>query len=402
MKRAYFYKSTNEHELFSLCEMKKNFDMRVLSMFGRQAFNDLKTNCSPVKFNKLFIGSLALVMLFATCKNKQSGQMQSVEVKSYQVQTLKPQDVELQSVFPAVIKGKEDVDIKPQVDGFIEVVYVDEGANVKKGEPLFKINSPSSIKALEEAQAKYNTAKLDVDRMRPLAEKKIISKVQLDSYQNALDAAKATLEQSKATMSWVYVTSPVDGVVGTIPYRLGSLVNSNSILTTVSNTSTLVAYFSMNEKELYEFLLSLKGKTKDEKIRSIPDVKFRMPNGTVYEEPGRIKTISGIVDPTSGSVSLRAFFPNKNRILLSGTSGNVIISKLIKEALIIPQKSTFSQQDKILVYKVQADSVLQDAIMVKSTPDGINYVVLDGLESGDKIVTDGIATLRNGQKINIQ
>jgi membrane fusion protein (multidrug efflux system) len=328
--------------------------------------------------------------------------MQSVEVKSYQVQTLKPQDVELQSVFPAVIKGKEDVDIKPRIDGFIEVVYVDEGAKVKKGQSLFKINSPSSVKALEEAQAKYNTAKLDVERMRPLAEKNIISKVQLDSYQNALDIAKATLEQSKATISWVNVTSPVDGVVGTIPYRLGSLVNSSSILTTVSNTSTLIAYFSMNEKELYEFLLGLKGETKEEKIKNIPDVKFRMPNGTMYEESGRIETISGIVDQTSGTVSFRASFPNKKGILLSGTSGNVIISKLMKEALIIPQKSTFSQQDKILVYKVQADSVLQDAIMVKSLPDGINYVVLDGLESGDKIVTDGIATLRNGQKINIQ
>lgn len=386
MKQACFYKNTNEHE---------NFNMRVPS-------NNLKTNYYRMKFNKLFIGSLALVMLFASCKSKKSGQMQSVEVKSYQVQTLKPQDVELQSVFPAVIKGKEDVEIKPRVDGFIEAEYVDEGAKVKKGQPLFKINSPSSIKALEEAQAKYNTAKLDVERMRPLAEKNIISKVQLDSYQNSLDAAKAALEQSKATMSWVYVTSPVDGVVGTIPYRLGSLVNSNSILTTVSNTSTLVAYFSMNEKELYEFLMGLKGKTKDEKIRSIPDVKFRMPNGTIYEEPGRIETISGIVDQTSGTVNFRASFPNKNGILLSGTSGNVIISRLMKEALIIPQKSTFSQQDKILVYKVQADSVLQDAIMVKSTPDGINYVVLDGLESGDKIVTDGIATLRNGQKINIR
>jgi membrane fusion protein (multidrug efflux system) len=127
-----------------------------------------------------------------------------------------------------------------------------------------------------------------------------------------------------------------------------------------------------------------------------------MPNGTMYEESGRIETISGIVDQTSGTVSFRASFPNKKGILLSGTSGNVIISKLMKEALIVPQRSTFSQQDKILVYKIQADSVIQNAIMVKSTPDGINYVVLDGLESGDKIVTDGIATLRNGQKINIR
>jgi membrane fusion protein (multidrug efflux system) len=355
-----------------------------------------------MKMNKLFIGSIALALLFPSCKNKRPQQMPRAEIKSYPVQILEPQNIELQSVFPAVIKGLEDVEIKPRVDGFIEAVYIDEGAEVKKGQPLFKVNSPSSIKALEEAQSQYNTAKLNVERMRPLAEKKIISKVQLDSYQNALDAAKATLEQAKATIGWVTVTSPVDGIIGTISYRLGSLVNSNSILTTVSNTSKLVAYFSMNEKELYEFLLDLEGKTKDEKIRSIPDVKFRMPNGILYEEPGRIETISGMVDPTSGTVSFRAFFPNKNGILLSGTSGSVIVPKFMKEALVISQKSTFSQQDKILVYKVQADSTFLDAIMVKATPDGMNYVVIEGLESGDQIVTDGIATLRNGQKINIQ
>lgn len=393
MKQACFYKNTNEHE---------NFNMRVPCLFGRQASNNLKANYYRMKFNKLFVGSLVLVMLFASCKSKKSEQMQSVEVKSYQVQTLKPQYVELQSVFPAIIKGKEDVEIKPRVDGFIEVVYIDEGAKVKKGQPLFKINSPSSIKTLEEVQAKYNTAKLDVERMRPLAEKNIISKVQLYSYQNSLDAAKATLDAAKATLTWVTVTSPVDGVVGTLTYRLGSLVTSNSVLTTVANTSTLVAYFSMNEKELYEFLLDLKGKTKDEKIRSVPDVKFRMPNGAIYEEPGRIETISGIVDQTSGTVGFRASFPNKNGILLSGTSGNVIIPEYLNSALVIPQKATFSQQDKTMIFKVQGDSVVQKVIAVTSTPDGKNYIILSGLSTGDNIVVDDIISLSNGQKIKIQ
>jgi membrane fusion protein (multidrug efflux system) len=386
MKQVCFYKDTNEHE---------NFNIRVPS-------NNLKTNYSRMKFNKCFIRSLALVMLFASCKNKQTGQMQSVEVKSYQIQTLKPQDVELQSVFPAVLKGQEDIDIKPRIEGFIEAVYVDEGAGVKKGQPLFKINSPSSVKAFEEAQANFNTAKLDVERMRPLAEKNIISKVQLDSYQNSLDAAKATLDQAKATLTWVTVTSPVDGVVGTLTYRLGSLVTSSSVLTTVANTTNIVAYFSMNETEMYAFMRDCDGVTKTEKIKNMPEVRFRLADGSEYEEPGRIETISGIIDQSSGTVDLRAFFPNKNGVLLSGTSGKIYVPRLMEAALVIPQSSTFSQQDKILVYKVQADSVLQDAIMVKSTPDGINYVVLDGLESGDKIVTDGIATLRNGQKINIQ
>ena len=253
MKQACFYKNTNEHV---------NFNMRVPCLFGRQASNNLKANYSLMKFNKLFIGSLALVMLFASCKSKKSGQMQSVEVKSYQVQTLKPQDVELQSVFPAVIKGKEDVEIKPRVEGFIETVYVDEGAKVKKGQPLFKINSPSSSKALEEAQANIIRRNSMLNGCVRLPKRILSAKYNSIHTRIRLDAAKATLEQSKATMSWVYVTSPVDGVVGTIPYRLGSLVNSNSILTTVSNTSTLVAYFSMNEKELYEFLLGLKRQNK--------------------------------------------------------------------------------------------------------------------------------------------
>jgi membrane fusion protein (multidrug efflux system) len=393
MKQACFYRNTDEHE---------NYCMRVPCLLGRQTSNNFKTNYYRMKFCKLFIGSLALVILFASCKSKKSGQMQSVEVKSYQVQTLTPQDVELQSVFPAVIKGQEDVEIKPRVDGFIEKVYVDEGSIVKKGQSLFKINSPSSVKAFEEARANYNTAKLDVDRIRTLAEKNIISKVQLESYENSFDAAKAALEQAKATLGWVTVTSPVDGVVGTISYRFGSLVNNSSILAKVASTSDIFAYFSMNEKEIYNFLDKWEGKSKAEKIKNMPDITFLRSNGTKYNEVGHIATISGVVDQTTGTVNIRAEFSNKNGLLLSGSSGQVVIPEYLDSALVIPQKATFSQQDKTMIFKVQGDSVVQKVIVVTSTPDGKSYVILHGLAQGDRVVTDDIISLSDGSKIKVQ
>jgi len=353
--------------------------------------------------NKGFIilGVTSLIVL-SSCKSKMSMPGASDEVKSYPVMTVATQDVELQSVYPAVIKGQEDIDIKPRIDGFIESVLVDEGAVVKKGQPLFKINSPVSVQAIENAQANYNTAKLDLDRMRPLAEKGIISNVKISAYENTFASAKAALEQAKATVSWTTVTSPVDGVVGAISYRQGSLVNNTNVLTTVANTTNVIAYFSMNEKDLYQFLRTWEGKTQAEKIKNMPAVQLLLSDGSVFEEKGRIQTISGVVDATSGSVNFRAEFPNKQGLLRSGTSGKVLIPRTLKSILLIPQNATFSQQDKILVYKVQGDSVVQNVITVEATTDSKSYAVLSGLTPGDKIVTDGIITLKNGKKIKVQ
>jgi len=352
--------------------------------------------------NKFFVGGMCLLMLLASCKNKQNTLNSLGELRSYPVATLSPQDAELQSVYPAVIKGQEDIDIKPRVDGFIETVYVDEGSIVKKGQALFKINSPVSVQNIENAQANYNTAKLDLERMRPLADKGIISKVRISAYENAFASAKAVLEQAKATLSWTTVTSPVDGVVGTIAYRQGSLVNNTNVLTTVANTTNVIAYFSMNEKDLYEFMRIWDGNTQAEKIKNMPYVTLLLSDGSEYEEKGRIETISGVVDATSGAVNFRASFSNKHGLLRSGTSGKIIIPRVLKNVLLIPQKATFNQQDKVLVYKVQGDSVVQQVVLVKTTPDAKNYAVLEGLEKGDKIVTDGIVTLKNGKKIKMQ
>jgi membrane fusion protein (multidrug efflux system) len=351
--------------------------------------------------NRNGLGAIVLLTLGA-CSAKPAGIATTETVKSYPVATLQPTDVELQSVYPAVLKGQEDIDIKPRLEGFIEAVYIDEGSIVKKGQALFKINSPSSVQNLENAQANYNTAKINVERIRPLAEKGILSNVSLKTYENAFVSSEAALNQAKATMGWTTVTSPVNGIVGSVPFRLGSLVTSTSVLTTVANTTTVIAYFSLNEKELIEFMRNWSGNGQAEKIKNMPSVKLLLADGSEYENPGRIETISGVVDAVSGSVNFRASFPNAQGLLRSGTSGKIIIPKTIKNILMIPQKATFSQQDKTLVYKVQGDSVVSKVINVKSTADGLSYAVLDGLVAGDKIVTDGVATLKSNTKIKQQ
>ena len=363
---------------------------------------------------KFTLGIIAL-MFMGSCGNTNQPNHQA-SVQEYPIIVMSTQDANMQSVYPATIRGQEDIEIKPRVDGYIEAIYVDEGSVVRTGQALFKINSPSSEQSLTSARAavnsekaRVNTAKVDVERFRPLAEKGIVSEVQLQTYENAyqtalamLEQAEATLKNAQATMDWATVTSPVDGVVGSIPYRKGSLVNSSNTLTSIANTGNVYAYFSLNERKLMDFLNSVEGVTQSEKIKNMSLVTLVLADGTDYEEKGRIETITGTVDITTGSANLRAEFPNKSGKLRSGTSGKIIIPKTLNDVFIIPQKATLSQQDKILVYKVEGDSVQQQLISVQSMPNGLDYAVTQGLASGDKIVSDGIATLRNGIKIAVR
>lgn len=352
-----------------------------------------------MNYKRMALGAFALLMI-VSCK-KSTTPVNSVAQQDYPVVAVDTQDVELLSVYPAVLKGQEDIDIKPRVEGFIEKVFVDEGSIVSKGKALFQISSPLAVQQLESAQANYNTAITDLERMKPLADKGIISDVRIKTYENIVASAKAALAQAKANIGFTTVTSPVSGIVGAVPYRLGSLVNSSTVLTTVANTDRIVAYFSLNEKELLEFMRQWEGHSQAEKIKNMPAVKLLLADGSEYEESGRIETISGVVDAASGAVNFRASFSNGQGLLRSGTSGKVMIPRILKNVILVPQKATLSQQDKTIVYKVQGDSVVQKVIRVKSTPDGKNYAVLDGLVAGDKIVTDGVATLKNGKKIKL-
>ncbi len=369
-----------------------------------------------MKIDKIIYGAMALMLLLCTvsCGNKKEASGEANRLK-YPTTIVSEQDIELLSIYPATIKGKEDIEIRPRIDGFIDAIYIDEGSVVKKGQVLFKINSPqaeqdltSANAALTSAQAQVNTAKINVDRIRPLVEKNIISNIQLiqteDAYQSALAGlaqAEATLKNAQATIGWTNVTSPVDGVIGEIPLRLGSLVDSSNVLTTVANTSSVYAYFSLNEKELFNFLNSVEGTTQAEKIENLPEISLTLADGTEYGEKGRIETITGSINITTGTASFRAEFPNKEGQLRSGLSGKIAIPKPMTDVIVIPQKATFSLQDKIIVYTVQTDSVVQQVVATLPTPDGKSYVITDGLNKGDMIVTDGLATLNHGKKIAI-
>lgn len=348
----------------------------------------------------------------ASCGSKsQTGQ--EARIREYPVLVMNRQQADIQAVYPATIKGKEDIEIRPRVEGYVEDIYVDEGSAVRAGQVLFKINSPSSEQALtsaiasvSSAKAQVSTAELNVARYRPLAEKGIVSEVQLKTYENAYETACASLEQAeaslknaRATMKWADVTSPVNGVVSSIPYRKGSLVNSSNTLTTIANTGNVYAYFSLNEKKLMAFLDGLEGSTQSEKIKSMPPITLILANGTEYEAKGRIETITGTVDITTGSASIRAEFPNESGKLRSGTSGRIIIPVTLDNVFVIPQKATFTQQDKVLVYVLDGDVAKQRIISVQLMPNGQNYAVTGGLNDGEKIIADGVATLRDGAQI---
>ncbi|MEN9918624.1 MAG: hypothetical protein RL662_1060 [Bacteroidota bacterium] len=368
-----------------------------------------------MNFKKTSIAIFSILLLASCGKKEQKPQEQEIAI-GYPSEVLSSKSATLETVLPVTIKGQEDIDIKPRVEGFITNIYVDEGSVVKKGQALFKIDSPQATQTLTSAQAAVNsaqaalsTAEMNVSRIQPLAEKGIVSNVQLQTYMNAyqstkasLDQARAALASARATAGWTTVTSPVDGVVGTIALRQGSLVNSSSVITTIANISSVYAYFSMNEKDAMTMLNSLEGTSEAEKIKKLSLVSLVLSDGSTYTEKGRIETISGVVNISTGSVNVRAIFPNQQGLLKSGSSGKIAIPRTIDNAFIIPQKATFAMQDKTLVYKVVGDSVVQTIITPLSMPGGQNYAVTSGLTNGDRIVTDGLATLKNGMKIAVK
>jgi membrane fusion protein (multidrug efflux system) len=350
---------------------------------------------------KILCGAVAVGMLLAGCQ-KGSKDMPPVQVRGVPTVVVAKCRAELHSTYPATLSGKDEVEIKPQLEGYIEAVYVKEGQRVHRGQPLFKINSPSTVKSLQQARAQSATAALDVERMRPLAEKGIVSKVSLESYENTLASAQASLKQAQASMAWVSVSSPIEGLVGTIDLRIGNLVNTTSTLTTISNTSSVVARFAIGEKDLARFLGEWKGRDKEEKIRNIPPVMLVLSNGSAYRDSGRIETISGKIDEATGTASVRAIFPNRDGLLLSGAGARLVMREFVDSAIVIPCKSTFSLQERTLIYVVQSDFAHQRVILSRALPDGVDCVVDSGLAVGERVVVDGIVNLSEGQKIQVK
>lgn len=357
---------------------------------------------------------VALGVTLVACSNKQQAVQHTAP--DYAVITVQTTPSVLNTSYPATIRGRQDVEIRPNVSGFITKLCVDEGALVRKGEILFIIDPVQYQAAANVARAAVNVAKSNVStaqltatNKRELAQKNIISQYDLQMAENALASQQAVLAQAEAqlinaekNLSYTNVVSPSDGVVGTFPYRVGSLVSPTSAtpLTTVSDISEIYVYFSMNEKQMLTLIREGNGSTSDA-LDGLPEVELLLVDGSVYPEKGKISSLSGVIDQTTGSASIRATFKNPGTILRSGGSGNIMLPVKNDSAIIIPQKATYEIQDKKFVFVV-TDSSTVKSTEIKTLPqhNGQQYVVTSGIKAGDRIVAEGVGTsVRDRMKI---
>lgn len=332
----------------------------------------------------------------------------------YAMQVLEPQSRRLATAYSATISGRQDVDIYPQVSGKITKVYVEEGEVVRKGQHLFVINRTPYLAALHTAEANVRAARaqvadarLNYESRKELLEEQVVSEFDLLTAANALEIAQAQLAQRQAEeeraindLSYTTIASPSDGVVGTLPYRTGALVSADSPrpLTIVSDNSEMWVYFSMNETRL--LALTREYGTMEKAIEAMPALELQLSDGSIYSQAGRIQSISGVIDRSTGSVTLKAVFPNEGRLLHSGATGNVLLPIVYTNCIVIPQTATYELQDKRFAYKVVDGKARVTEIRVSPLDDGQTFIVESGLSAGDTIITEGVGTLRDGTPVN--
>lgn len=351
------------------------------------------------------------LILLSACDNKADNQQKTSN--SYKTLTIDTSNVDVSECYPATIQGRQDIDIYPQVSGTISKVNVKEGQKVNKGQSLFIIDQVPFEAALqmakantEAAEAGVASAQLTYDSRVELYKKDIVSEYDMLTAKNQLLAAKATLAQAQAqlvnaenNMAYTQVLSPADGVIGTIPFREGALVSPSiqKPLTTVSDNSQMYVYYTISERKLLE--LTAEHGNMDEVIACIPDVSLELADGSTYAHNGKVEAISGVIDPNTASVSVRAVFPNKGGILHSGASGRIVVKKDYRDAIVIPCSSTYELQDLICAYKVIDGKASFTRLTVRLTDDNRHYIVTSGLRKGDVIVNEGVGLISNGQTI---
>ncbi len=363
-------------------------------------------------FRLSFIALSMLLVLCTGCKQSASSQ----KAREYEVMVLHPTSRQLSSNYSATIRGKQDIDIRPKVSGYITAINVREGAFVHKGQTMFVIDQAPYEAELQTATANVNVAKaavaaaeLTLESKEQLYKEEIISAYELQMARTTVAKEKATLAQAIANetnarnnYNYTMVKSPADGVVGSLPLREGALVSPNDAtpLTTVSDNSEMYVYFSMTESQVLS--LSRQFGSLDNVLKNMPDLTLQLADGSTYGEKGRIEAISGIIDPTTGAISVRATFPNRGRLLLSGGSGNVILPHEQDNCIVIPQSATFEVQDKVYVYQYTSGEAKARIINVFEISNGKEYVIQSGAAEGDTLVVEGVGMIKDGAKINIK
>ena len=377
------------------------------------SFNKKTMRKSMITLNRKWIRLIGIVgctMCLASCKQASDA---SGMKPSYATMKVEATDKELSTSYSATIRGRQDIDIYPQVSGTIEKLCVTEGQKVRRGQLLFIIDQvpykaalKTAVANVEAARAALATAELTYNSNKELYAQKVVSEFSLKTAENSYLTAKAQLSQAEAqeisarnNLSYTEVKSPSDGVIAMLPYRVGALVGPSipQALTTVSDNSDMYVYFSLTENELLSLINQYKNM--DEALKNMPEVELKLIDGSVYGEKGRVESISGVINRQTGTVGVRAVFPNASGILHSGASGSVLVPNSYKGVIVIPQEATVAMQDKISVYKVVDGKATSTLITVAAINDGREYIVLDGLKVGDEIVSQGAGLLREGTQV---
>lgn len=360
------------------------------------------------------LAALSLVLL-ASCSSEEAP-APAGGIKPYQVLDIEQQSTTIETTYPAVLEGIENVDIHPKIDGFVEKIAVDEGQFVKKGQLLFTISAPqyeqlvrTARAAVKSAEAGVSVARLQVQKTKSLVEKNIVNKYELQEADLTLQTRLAELAQAEANLvnanvnlGYTRISSPVDGVIGSLTFKPGSLVSSNMAkpLTTVSNITSIYAYFSMNEKQLLEFIRNTKGVDFKAKIANLPQVSLVLSDGSFYPEKGTIGSINGLIDQQTGATRIRATFSNKLNLLRSGGSAQIRIPQEISNRYLIPQRAVADVQGKKFVYTVGKDGTISMVnVEVMEATSGHFYIVTKGVKKKDSVVLEGIQFLKDGMKI---
>ena len=358
-----------------------------------------------IKFIYILPALVGIGLLAASCGNGNENQaQQGQQALPFPVVTIPTQTVIAYATYPTSLEGIINSEVRAKTSGYITHVLVDEGQKVKKGQTLFRLETQSLSQDAAAAKANVNAAQVEVNKLKPLVEKNIISSVQLETAKAKLMQAESGYNSIAANIGYNTIKSPVDGYVGAIPFREGALISPTSQvpLTTVADVNKIYAFFSMNEKAYLDFIQNTKGEMLGDKIKNLPKVRLRLANGNLYEQEGTIETINAQVNTSTGTVSFRAIFDNPNRILSSGYSGLIELPTEYKDATVVPAASTFERQGVTYVYKVQGDT-LATSVSINVVDRVGNMVIVDeGIEPGDKIVAKGVGKLRDKTPITPQ
>lgn len=364
-----------------------------------------------MKLKYMTILGTMVASILSSCSNKSQQQMPSANFETMKVST---KNVTMTTKYSATIRGRQDIDIMPQVSGTLTKLCVTEGQVVKTGQTLFIIDQipyqaalNTALASLESAKAQLATSELEYESKKKLFDQSVISEFDLQKANNSMQTAKAQVAQCQAqvvnarnNLSYTVVKSPANGIIGTLPFRQGALVGPSmgQPLTTVSDNNQMYVYFSINEAQLLS--LTRESGSAEAAISAMPEIKLILVDGSEYKHTGKVESVSGVVDRSTGTVQVRAVFDNPEKLLHSGSTGHVIIPTVYKDKIVIPTTATVQIQDKFKVYLVDKDNIAHEKLVVtEPLTNGKEYVIKDGLKVGDIIVAEGAGMLKDGQNV---